>query len=281
MPVSRILSVYTNAFGPFGVDAAADHCRSCGFDHLELALKPHDFGGLVIPESAVITPDTEEARVRSFRDTLAERGVTISGCNVGGGDLRTEDGVQITERRLRFATSWFAPNVAVSGAGQPSNLAERSAIVANLRRLGDLASSLGLTLSLETHKGPTQNARAMLDLMNDVDHPSVRLNFDTGNIAYYNEGLDPVSELRQVAGLVASVHLKDSRGRFEDWFFPALGDGIVDFVGIREALDAVGFSGPLTVEIEGIGGEPEPGLTARIDRVRGSADHLRRCGYLE
>ena len=28
----------------------------------------------------------------------------------------------------------------------------------------------------------------MLALMSNVDHPNVRLNFDTGNIAYYNKG---------------------------------------------------------------------------------------------
>ena len=30
-----------------------------------------------------------------------------------------------------------------------------------------------------------------------------------------------------------------------------------------QILDGVGFAGPYTIEIEGIGGEPEPGLEAR------------------
>ena len=88
-----------------------------------------------------------------------------------------------------------------------------------------------MTLALETHKGPTQNAEAMLALMSEVDHPHVRLNFDTGNIAYYNKGADPCDELDKVKHLVRNVHLKDNRGGFEDWYFPAVGDGgAVDFV---------------------------------------------------
>ncbi len=137
-------------------------------------------------------------------------------------------------------------------------------------------------MALETHKGPTQNARAMMTLMRELDHPSVRLNFDTGNILYYNEGADVVAELEQVAPMVRNVHLKDSRGQFEDWYFPALGaGGAVDFTRIRQVLDSVDFRGPYTIELEGIGGEPEPGLEERHRRICTSVDHLRSCGYFE
>src|SRR5262249_46751878 len=155
--------------------------------------------------------------------------------------------------RVRFAARWFRTPLAVSGAGQPKTADERRTMIEHLRRLGDTAGALGVTVSLETHKGPTQNAHSMLELMSELDHPSVRLNFDTGNIAYYNSGIDPVDELRKVAHLVRSVHLKDNRGGFEDWYFPALGDGgAVDFTQVRLVLDEVGFLGPYTIEIEGI-----------------------------
>ena len=119
-------------------------------------------------------------------------------------------------------------------------------------------------------------------LLQDVDHPHILLNFDTGNIAYYNQGVDPVSELEKVAGFVRNVHLKDNRGQFEDWYFPALGEGgAVDFKRIRETLDAVGYNGAYTIEIEGIKGEPEPGLEGRQARIKKSVDHLKACGYFK
>jgi inosose dehydratase len=159
---------------------------------------------------------------------------------------------------------------------------ERQTVVSNLRRLGDTAAEVGITLALETHKGPTENAAAMLSLMSEVDHPHVRLNFDTGNIAYYNHGLDPCDELEKVKHLVRNVHLKDNRGGFEDWYFPALGEGgAVDFVRVREILDSVGFEGPYTIELEGIEGEPEPALEERQERIARSVRHLKRCGYVD
>jgi L-ribulose-5-phosphate 3-epimerase len=76
--------------------------------------------------------------------------------------------------------------------------------------------------------------------------------------------------------------LKDSRGGFEDWYFPALGEGgAVDFARVRQALDGVGFIGPYTIEIEGIGGEPEPGLEERHNRIARSVAHLRACGFFD
>jgi L-ribulose-5-phosphate 3-epimerase len=280
--MSRVVSCFTNSYGASGVRVAVERIREAGIDHLELALRGHNFGGLVIPESAVITEKADAAEAQAFCDHLSRHGVKISGCNVGGADLRTQDGLELTERRIRFAARWFGVALCISGAGQPADARERQTIIDHLRRMGDTAEEVGVTLALETHKGPTQNASAMLALMSDVAHPRVRLNFDTGNIAYYNPGADACAELEQVKHLVSNVHLKDHRGGFEDWYFPALGDGgSVDFRRVREILDRVGFNGPYTIEIEGIGGEPEPGLEGRQERVRRSVEHLRSCGYFE
>jgi inosose dehydratase len=280
--VKRIVSCFTNCYGPAGVWAAVERIPDAGINHLELALRGHNFGGLVIPESAVITEKADDATVERFREHLARHGIAVSGCNVGGADIRTREGLELTERRIRFAARGFGATICVTGAGQPADALERALVLRHLRHLGDSAAELGTMLTLETHKGPTQNATAMLALMDELNHLNVRLNFDTGNLAYYNRGVETCDELERVKHLVGSVHLKDNRGGFEDWYFPALGEGgAVDFFRVREILDGVGFAGPYTIEIEGIGEEPEPGLEARHERVARSVQHLRACGYLD
>jgi L-ribulose-5-phosphate 3-epimerase len=280
--MKRTVSCFTNCYGESGVWTAAARIKETGIDHLELALRGHNFGGLVIPESAVVTEKADDSTAQAFCDHLRLNGVKVSGCNVGGADIRTQAGVELTERRIRFAARWFGVKICVSGAGQPTDAVERRTIISNLRQLGETAASCGVTLALETHKGPTQNALAMLDLMSEIDHPHVRLNFDTGNIAYYNKGADPCDELDKVKHLVRNVHIKDNRGRHEDWYFPAVGEGgAVNFARVREILDSVGVAGPYTIEIEGIGGEPEPGVNERHDRVTRSVAHLREWGYFD
>ena len=276
----HVLSCFTNCYGPAGVRTAVETIREAGIHHLELALRGHDFGGLVIPESAVVTEKADDATAQAFVDLLNRHEVKVRGCNVGGADIRAEEGVALTERRIRFAARWFNVPICVTGAGQPADADQRAAVVKALRRLGDVAASVGVTLALETHKGPTQDAAAMLALMDEVRHPHVLLNFDTGNIAYYNAGVDPCDELEKVKDLVRNVHVKDNRGGFEDWYFPAVGDGgAVDFERVRTILDGVGYRGAYTIEIEGIGGEPEPGLEERRRRIARSVDYLKRHGY--
>src|SRR5206468_8855016 len=99
--------------------------RGAGLGHLVLALRGHNFGGLVIPESVVITEKADDATAQSFRDHLAKHGVKVSGCNVGGADIRTREGLELTQRRMRFAKRWFHVSIVVSGAGQPVDAAER------------------------------------------------------------------------------------------------------------------------------------------------------------
>ncbi|HEX8202399.1 MAG TPA: sugar phosphate isomerase/epimerase, partial [Isosphaeraceae bacterium] len=94
--MTRILSCFTNCYGPAGVRAAAEHIRAAGIEHLELALRGHNFGGLVIPEEAVITEKADDATAGAFRALLERNGVRISGCNVGGADIRTIEGVELT-----------------------------------------------------------------------------------------------------------------------------------------------------------------------------------------
>ena len=264
------LGVYTNCYGPAGIVAAAALARDAGLDRIELALRPHDHGGLVIPGSAVLDEGSTDAQLAAFRDLLGRFDVTVGGCNIGGANLLTIAGLDVTLRRLRVAKSWFDASVVVCNAGQPVDLDERRILLAHLGRLGDEAARLAMVVAFETHAGPTVNADAMLALMADLDHPALRLNFDTGNIAYYNRGLNPVDELRRVVPYVANVHLKDHRGGYENWDFPALGAGDINFREIFNVLETAGYPGPLTIEIEGVGGEPEPGLLLRHIRVMDS-----------
>ncbi len=103
--MARILSCYTNCYGPAGVRTAAERIGETGINHLELALRGHNFGGLVIPESVVVTETADDNTAQTFCDHLARCGVRVSGCNVGGADIRTKDGVELTERRIRFAAA--------------------------------------------------------------------------------------------------------------------------------------------------------------------------------
>lgn len=148
-----------------------------------------------------------------------------------------------------------------------------------LRAAGDAAASHGVTLALETHPDICDNGAKMVESMRAIDHPNIRVNFDTANIYYYNEGVDALTELNKAIEYVAAVHLKDTSGGYKTWYFPTLGEGIVDFPGVFAALNARGFHGPFAMELEGIEGQTldEAGTLAH---VADSVAYLRGAGLV-
>jgi inosose dehydratase len=120
-----------------------------------------------------------------------------------------------------------------------------------------------------------------------VDETDVPLCIDTGHAAY--AGIDPVALYRRLGERVAYFHLKDvdpdrlghalDQGlSFEEAVgervFCPLGSGVVDFAGLREALDEKGFLGWATVEQDRL---PTDSSTPAADAAASLA-HLREVG---
>jgi sugar phosphate isomerase/epimerase len=134
------------------------------------------------------------------------------------------------------------------------NGAPKEDVYGRLRRAGDEAKKHGVTLTFETHPELGTNGDVQLETMAAVKHPNVRINFDTGNISYYNKGGDAVKELGKVVRQVGTMELKDHNLEPESWNFPVLGKGKVDFPTILEMLRKNRFTGPITIEFEGVKG---------------------------
>lgn len=107
---------------------------------------------------------------------------------------------------------------------------------------------------LETHPDLGTNGEAHLETMKAIDHPQVRVNFDTGNITDYNRDRNAVDELAKIIDYVGTVELKDHNGAFQTGVFPRLGQGVVDFRGVFRLLCDHGYAGPVTLEFEGTKG---------------------------
>jgi sugar phosphate isomerase/epimerase len=152
---------------------------------------------------------------------------------------------------------------------------DREAAYERLRQAGDIARKHGVVIALETHPDLGTNGDVHLETMRRVNHPNVRVNFDTGNITYYNAGADVVAELKKIIDYVATVELKDHGGRPRTWDFPALGQGKIDFAGVLKVLKEHGYSGPITIEVEGVEGMPwDEGQTKRA--IADSVAFLRK-----
>jgi inosose dehydratase len=149
-----------------------------------------------------------------------------------------------------------------------------------MRYAGDFAADHDVRLGIETHLGLTHSGALVGRLLDEVDHPSVGVTYDTGNIYFYNDDVDPVEDVKHVLGRVVAVHLKDTAGGKGDWAgFCDLGDGKVDLPAIVQALDGVGFLGPYAIELEAKVGQDANRADCLLSIERSLA-HLRRIGLL-
>jgi L-ribulose-5-phosphate 3-epimerase len=248
-----LLACNLGSYGKFR-EAAWTHLPQIGVRHVEIGVPADD-------------------QVAAVKARLEAAGLTASTLQ-GPCDASTDVGVPAVERAARIAAQL---GVGIMFVSVKEGEAPRAEVYRRLRAMGDAAGAHGVTLAVETHPEVAHNAEAALETMAGVDHPRVRLNFDTGNVYFYNHGVDAVDQVRRVAPYVAAVHLKDTDGGYRSWHFPALGQGVVDFAGVVGVLAERGFTGPYTMELEGVEGETldEEGAKAR---VAASVAHLRAIG---
>lgn len=246
-----VIACRISSYGPFEA-RAYEHIASLGLQHVEIMVPP---------------ADTLDATVAE----LGRHGLVASSmhgeCDVSRPDVDQQVAAQMP------AFEALACKIMFTSARRGPTPADT--VYARLHAAGEVAGEHGVTLALETHPDLATNAEVALQTMQAVDHPRVRLNFDTANIYFYNRGVDCVEQLREVVRYVAAVHLKDTDGGYHHWHFPALGEGLVDFARVFEVLDGAGFGGPCTVEIEGLEGEEKTGRLVR-ERVAASVDYLRK-----
>lgn len=149
-----------------------------------------------------------------------------------------------------------------------------------LKRAGEIARLHGVTITLETHPELATNAEVARRTMGHISHSNVRINFDTGNIYFYNEDVDAISQARRLMSSIVSVHLKETDGTFGSWHFPALGKGVVDFTALMRLFNEHHFYGPFIMELEGIKGvELDEEQTKQM--VADSVAHMRSIAEFE
>ena len=278
--MAAIISCLTNSYGRFGVEAAVELLSAADIHHIELPIRTAGQPSF-FKEDPILTSDSTLVDLKNVDQLLEKHSVQVSSCNITTGNPLDETSLEITKKKLNFA-SHFGVNLVVGGAGEVEDKSQLPNLYDHLRQIGDCAAKLGITYCFETHPGICQHHGGMLETMQELDHPHLKLNFDTANILYYNEKIEGEVALAKVCQHVAHIHLKDSMGEFKQWYFPALGNGgAVDFVRILEIMKTVGFNGPYSLEIEGIEGEPELTLEQHHQRIADSVKHLKNCGYYD
>ena len=123
-------------------------------------------------------------------------------------------------------------------------------VVELTRDLCQHAAGNGQALHLETGQ---ETAEGLLQFINDTGCDNLFVNFDPANMILYGAG-EPLEAVALLGDKIRSVHCKDAKWAAnpgQEWGEETkLGDGDVGFREYLEALAAIGYEGPLTIERE-------------------------------
>ena len=116
-------------------------------------------------------------------------------------------------------------------------------------RLADAAGERGIALLMETGQ---ETAKCLRDLLEELNHPALGINFDPANMILYGKG-DPVEAVRMLGRWIRHVHIKDAIatkipgtwGTEVPW-----GRGQVGSASFLHALETIGYNGALAIERE-------------------------------
>ena len=253
--MKNIIACNLGSYRQFGANAYT-HLAEIGLTNVEIGVPADD-------------------AVDKLQSDLKAHGLTATSL-LGRCDVQSETVVTDFQRTLNIANQMDVQVIFVSvHAGET----DKSVVYERLRAIGENAEPLDVRVCLETHPDMAHNGDIALETMKGVNHPNIRINFDTGNVYYYNHDVNAVTEVEKIIDYVGAVHLKDTNGGYRTWHFPTLGEGVVDYKAVFQTLNDAGFYGPFTMELEGIEGEnlDEAGVQAR---VADSLQHLKDIGVI-
>ena len=254
------LAASTNTYHSYSLEEALDGIARAGFRSVELSSVPG--------WTEHVSRDADDEEIQRVKNLLAQYRLTAVSLS-GHSDLVSDVGVGQFRKALNLARKLGITKITTSTGGHADTSGgsledQRAAFLQRIGPLADEAAQDGIDVCLETHGGLLATGEISKRLIADIGRPNVGINYDPGNVIFYGD-TRPEADLPRSVDKVTHMHVKDQIGGVGVWNFPQVGTGEVDFAALFKVLDAAGFDGPCSIEIE-FQGEPWPAL-AEVDRA--------------
>ena len=139
--------------------------------------------------------------------------------------------------------------------------------VAFLKDLTAFAKTQGVVICVENMPMPLfslATPQRVLELVEAIHDPNLSICLDTGHVAVFPH-LSVGEEIRRLGDHLRVFHLHDNHGEEDSHLYPM--DGIIDWGAVRQALEAIGYQGVLSLETAPSGGLEEDAFVRESRRL--------------
>jgi len=265
-PTNFQIACMTLPFAKFPLLRALQGIKNAGYKYVAWGTTHMEADGRKPVISATAPPAQAAALGKRCRDLGLQPLMMFSGVYP-----EHDNAVQVLTTRIRQAAAGGVRQVLTFGHTRGGN---RKLWVERFKKLGPVAADNNVLLVVKQHGGSTGTGQACAEITAEVDHPSVQVNYDAGNVMDYLN-LDPLADIAKCAAAVRSFCIKDHRNwpRDQDC---GPGFGEIDHYRLLHAVSRTGLDMPLCCENIFAPLVPRPDRPEGVDKL---ARHARN--YLE
>lgn len=267
--MKRIIGVNSNTYHGYSIGEAIAGISEAGFKYIELTATKgwteHVFPTMTFEE------------LHKIKDNLEDNGlipISLSGHSNLMDRSRLEDFIFNMKLANFFGCKYIISSIGEAHLEDKAEVSD-SEVAEHIKEIVPYLEEYDLKLGLENH-GKHATGRQLKSIVELVNSPRVMINYDTANAIFYgNVNLE--EDIDSCIDLIGHIHLKDKAGPCDEWNFPQLGKGYVDFKMILDKLEKANNNCPLSIEIE-FTEEGAKDLNEVNGAVKGSFNYLKQLG---
>lgn len=193
----------TLPYSPFPLQRALEGIAKAGHRHVGWGTTHDEPSKNDVPVMAADAPPSAARELaKRCRDLGLEPVMMFSMIYVAA-----PDSVKVHTRRIEQAAAAGIPFIITFGHVEPGG---REAWIQNLKLLGPIARTNGVTLTIKQHGGNTATGRDCSRIIAEVADEGVKMCYDAGNVLDY-ENRDPIPDIRECWRDIRSFAIKDHR----------------------------------------------------------------------
>jgi sugar phosphate isomerase/epimerase len=219
----REFACSTLPFDGYDLDEAFSGIAAIGFEAVEIAF----IEGYTNEFSDELFNQKSALRTRKL---LGAAGLRCSAV-AGHIDLSEATAVERMTRRIQFCSEIGASRVITNAA----RISRGMEFFSNIEKLIPLVEQANVSICLENPGNGVENVvndgASAVAAIKRISHPLFRINYDFANtLSHFPDRFPAETDFEQTLPWLAQVHLKDvKRGVNNNFFFTALGEGMIDF----------------------------------------------------